>query len=259
VFRRRQHSIDNLENPVETPNPVLTLGQIEELRQFTAPTIANALELLGSWDRFSGLMAPRIRALFPEMKPIVGYACTSLLSARHPAQGKMYADWPDYWRYVTSVPEPRISVGQDIDPAPSVGSIWGEVQANIHQALGCVGAVVEGAMRDLDEMQALRFPCFARDVVISHGYAHFVDFGNSVEVGGVVVRSGDLIHADRHGVMLIPHDAAPHLAVLCRKIVDAESRLLTVVKDRRSFSVDRLTQAFNRFMEEYPVERPKSM
>jgi 4-hydroxy-4-methyl-2-oxoglutarate aldolase len=241
------------------PNPVLTPAQIEELRQFTAPTIANALELFGAWDRISGIMAPRIRALFPEMKPIVGYACTSLLSARHPAQGKLYADWPDYWRYVASVPEPRISVGQDIDSAPSAGSIWGEVQANIHLSLGCVGAVVEGAMRDLDEMQALQFPCFARDVVISHGYSHFVDFGNSVEVGGVVVRSGDLIHADRHGVIVIPHQAAPHLAALCRKIVDAESRLLATVKDRKNFSIDRLTQAFGRFMEEYPVERPRGV
>jgi 4-hydroxy-4-methyl-2-oxoglutarate aldolase len=239
--------------------PRLNLAQIEDLRQFTTPTVANALELLGSWDRFSGIMAPRIRALFPEMKPIVGYACTSLLSTRKPAQGKLYADWPDYWRYVTSIPEPRISIGQDIDPAPSAGSIWGEVQANIHQALGCVGAVVEGAMRDLEEMRALQFPCFARDVVISHGFAHFIDFGNPVEVGGVVVRSGDLIHADRHGVMVIPDEAAPHLAELCRKIVDAETRLLAVVKDRKNFSVDRLTQAFSQFTEEYPVEGLRSV
>jgi len=242
-----------------SPKPRLNLAQIEELRQFTTPTVANALELLGSWDRFSGIMAPRIRALFPEMKPIVGYACTSLLGTRKPAQGKLYADWPDYWRYVTSIPEPRISIGQDIDPAPSAGSIWGEVQANIHQALGCVGAVVEGAMRDLEEMRALQFPCFARDVVISHGFAHFIDFGNPVEVGGVVVRSGDLIHADRHGVMVIPDEAAPHLAELCRKIVDAETRLLAVVKDRQNFSVDRLTQAFSQFTEEYPVEGLRSV
>ena len=239
-------------------DPLLAPSQIKELQQFTTPTIANALELLGSWDRFSGIMSPRIRALFPEMKPIAGYACTSLFSARHPAQGKLYADWPDYWNYVTSVAGPRISVGQDIDPVPSVGSIWGEVQANIHQALGCSGAIVEGAMRDLDEMQALQFPCFARDVVISHGYAHFIDFGNPVNVGGVVVRSGDLIHADRHGVMVIPPAAAPHLAELCRKIVGAERRLLAVVKDRQNFSVERLTKAFSGFMEEYPVEHPQS-
>jgi len=239
--------------------PVLTPSEIEELKQFTTPTIANALELFGSWDRCSGIMAVRIKPLFPNMKPIVGYACTSLLAARQRAQGKLYADWPDYWRYVLTIPEPRISVGQDIDPAPSVGSIWGEVQANIHLALGCVGAVVEGAMRDLDEMQALGFPCFARDVTISHGFAHFVDFGNPVDVGGVIVQSGDLIHADRHGVMVIPREAAPHLSKLCHKIVQAESRLLAVVKDRQNFSVEVLTRAFAQFMEEYPVERPQGL
>ena len=239
--------------------PTLTLSEIEELKQFTTPTIANALELLGSWDRFSGIMNPRIRPLFPDMKPVVGYACTSLIAARQPAQGKLYADWPDYWRYVVTVPEPRISVGQDIDPAPSVGSIWGEVQANVHLALGCVGAVVEGAMRDLDEMHAVGFPCFAREVTISHGFAHFVDFGKAVDVGGVIVKSGDLIHADRHGVMVIPDEAAPHLSRLCRKIVQAESRLLAVVKDRQNFSIEILTQAFAQFMEEYPVERPKGV
>jgi regulator of RNase E activity RraA len=77
-------------------------------------------------------------------------------------------------------------------------------------------------------------------------------------VGGVVVRSGDLIHADRHGVMVIPPAAAPHLAELCRKIVGAERRLLAVVKDRQNFSVERLTKAFSGFMEEYPVEHPQS-
>jgi 4-hydroxy-4-methyl-2-oxoglutarate aldolase len=239
--------------------PVLTLPEIEELKQFTTPTIANALELLGSWDRFSGIMSPRIRPLFADMKPVVGYACTSLLTARQRAHGKLYADWPDYWRYVLTVPEPRISVGQDIDPAPSVGSIWGEVQANIHLALGCVGAVAEGAMRDLGEMHALGFPCFARDVTISHGFAHFVDFGKPVDVGGVIVKSGDLIHADRHGVMVVPHEAAPHLSKLCRMIVHAESRLLAIVKDRQNFSIEVLTQAFSQFMEEYPVERPQGL
>jgi hypothetical protein len=204
-------------------------------------------------------MEPHIKALFPEMKPMVGYACTSLLATRQPAQGKLYADWEDYWRYVVTVPSPRISLGQDFDPAPSVGSMWGEVQANIHLALGCVGAIVEGAMRDLDEMRALNFPCFSRDVVVSHSYSHFVDFGSSVQVGGVIVHSGDLIHADRHGVMIIPHTVAPFLADACRKIIKAESRLIATCQDREDFSIDRLVEAFSQFMKDYPVEKPPAL
>lgn len=244
---------------MDQPMIALTPSQIDDLRQFTTPTIANAMELVSPWDRMSGVMEPRIKALFPEMKPMVGYACTSLLTTRQPAQGKLYADWQDYWKYVVTVPSPRVSVGQDMDPVPSVGSIWGEVQANIHLALGCVGAIVEGAMRDLDEMRALNFPCFCREVVVSHSYAHFIDFGQPVQVGGVIVHSGDLIHADRHGVMVIPHAAAPHLAEACRKIIKAESRLIATCQDRKNFSVNRLVEAFSQFMKDYPVEKPPTV
>ena len=240
---------------MDHPMIPLTSAQIDDLRQFTTPTIANALELVSSWDRISGIMAPRIKALFPEMKTLVGYACTSVLATRQPAQGKFYADWQDYWRYVLTVPGPRVSVGQDIDPAPSVGSIWGEVQANIHLALGCVGAIVEGAMRDLDEMQALNFPCFSREVVVSHSHAHFIDFGCPVQVGGVIVHSGDLVHADRHGVMIIPQTVAPLLAEACRQIIKAESRLIATCQDRENFSLNRLVEAFSQFMKDYPVEK----
>ncbi|MFN8007221.1 MAG: RraA family protein [Terriglobia bacterium] len=241
------------------PVAQLTPAQLEDLRQFTTPTIANAMEIVSSWDRVSGVMDPRIKALFPEMKPIAGYACTSLLTTCQQAQGKLYADWQDYWKYVLTVPGPRVSIGQDIDSAPALGSIWGEVQANIHLALGCVGAVVEGAMRDLSEMQALNFTCFSREVVVSHAYSHFIDFGCPVQVGGVVVHSGDLIHADRHGVMVIPPEVAPLLADACRKIIKAESRLIATCQDRNHFSIDRLAEAFAQFMKDYPVEKPSAL
>ena len=247
------------ETMTKSGNPPLSKAQIEELKQFDTPTVANALELLGPWDRVSRIMSPRIRALFPEMKPLVGYAGTFLFSTRHPAQGKLYADWSDYWHYVLTLPEPRVSVGQDIDPQPSAGSLWGEVQANIHLALGCVGVVLEGAVRDLDPMRALGYPCFAREVVVGHAYAHLIDFGHAVEVGDVVVHPGDLIYADQHGVMIVPYEAAPRLAETCRRILNSEKRLIAVCKDRENFSVERLTKAFEQFAQEYPVEGPPTV
>jgi 4-hydroxy-4-methyl-2-oxoglutarate aldolase len=233
----------------------LTLAHLEALKEFDTPTVANALELVDpGWDRMSGLMAPRIRALFPEKQPLVGYASTLLFSTRQPAPTKkLQADWPDYWRYVLSVPEPRVSVGQDLDPAPASGSLWGEVQTNIHMALGCVGAILEGAMRDLGPLQALDFGCFARDVVVGHAHAHLVDFGHTVEVGGVLVRSGDLIHADLHGVLVIPRTAAPQLAEACRRIVELERPLIAVCQDRAHFTLDYLIRAYEQFEREYPV------
>ena len=236
----------------------LSSSQIEELRKFDTPTVANALELIDpSWDRVSGIMAPRIQSLFPEKDPLVGYASTLLFSTRHPAPTKrLHANWPDYWRYILTVPGPRVSVGQDTDAAPARGSLWGEIQASIHTALGCVGAVLEGAMRDLDPMRVLDYPCFAREVVVGHAHAHIVDFGHAVEVGGVVVHSGDLIHADLHGVLVIPHAAASRLAATCRKIYDMERPLIAVCRDHANFTVERLIHAYEEFAQEYPEEAP---
>src|SRR5439155_19731486 len=141
-------------------------------------------------------MAPRIHAMFPQLPPLVGYACTFLFSTRHPPQGKLYADREDYWRYILTMPEPRLAIGQDIDPSPAAGAIWGEVQTSIHLALGCQGVILEGAIRDLEPLEALRYPSFAREVVVGHAYSHLVDFGHPIEVGEVLVQPGDLIHAD---------------------------------------------------------------
>jgi 4-hydroxy-4-methyl-2-oxoglutarate aldolase len=235
----------------------LSSQQVERLARFDCPTIANALELLDpGWDRVSGLLAPRIRAVFPDMPTVVGYACTVLYETRFPAREPWYADWPDYWAYVTGVPGPRIAVCQNTSARPGEGSLWGEVQANIHRALGCVGAVVEGSVRDLDGMRGVGFPCFAREVVVGHGFAHLVEFGHPVEVGDVLVRSGDLVCADKHGVIVVPPQHAPGLADACGKIVEAEKPLIAVCQDRADFSVGKLAAAFERFGREYPVDKP---
>jgi 4-hydroxy-4-methyl-2-oxoglutarate aldolase len=235
----------------------LSAEQVERLTQFDCPTIANALELLDpGWDRVSGIMAPRIRAVFPEMTTVVGYACTVLYETRFPAREPWYADWPGYWSYVQGVPGPRIAVCQNTSARPGEGSLWGEVQANIHRALGCVGAVVEGSVRDLDGMRGVGFPCFAREVVIGHGFAHLVEFGHPVEAGDVLVKSGDLVCADKHGVIVVPAEHAPRLAETCVKIVEAEKPLIAVCRDRAGFSVQKLAAAFDRFSREYPVDKP---
>ncbi|MCL5995837.1 MAG: RraA family protein [Chloroflexi bacterium] len=242
------------------PITPLSPEQIDELCQFDSPTLANALELLNpSWDRASGLMAPHIRPIFPEMKPVAGYACTVLYETRVSAHGHLYTEWQDYWRYVLNVPGPRIAVCQNISARPGEGSLWGEVQANIHRALGCNGAVVEGAVRDLDGMRAVGFACFAREVVVGHGYAHLVECGHTVEVGGVLVESGDLIYADKHGVMVVPHEFAAGLAGMCRKIVEIERPLIATCQDREHFTLEGLTAAFERFSQEYPVDRPNAI
>lgn len=239
---------------VESRIPLLSAAQLQELKKFDTPTVSNAVELLGPWARPPGIMGPHIRPQIPNAERLVGYACTLLYSTRHPAEGKLCAEWPDYWRDILASPGPRVSVGQDIDPVPSAGALWGEVQANIHIALGCVGAVMEGAIRDLDGMESLGYSCFAREVVVGHAYAHLIDFGHPVEVGGVVVHPGDLIHADRHGVIVIPPEVGPGLAATCRKILESEKPLIAFCQDRENFSVDGLIEAYEQFSREYPVD-----
>jgi regulator of RNase E activity RraA len=235
----------------------LSPDQIDRLRQFDCPTISNALELVDpGWDRVSGIMAPRIRAVFPDMGTVVGYACTVLYETRVPAREPWYAEWRDYWAYVLGLPAPRIAVCQNTSARPGEGSLWGEVQANIHRALGCAGAVVEGSVRDLDGMRGVGFPCFAREVVVGHGFAHLVEFGHPVEVGDVVVHSGDLVCADKHGVIVVPAEHAPGLAEMCRTVTDVERPLIAACQDRAGFTLDKLASAFDRFSREYPVDRP---
>lgn len=236
------------------PNQPLTAEQIEELKQFDAPTVSNALEMLGfrDQDRNAGIMASRIQTMFPNMPPLIGYAATLLFETRQPARGKLHIQREEYWRYILTVPAPRVSVGQDIDPAPAAGSLWGEVQGNVHRALGCAGVVLEGAVRDLPPLEALNYPVFAREVVVGHSWAHIIDFGLPVEVGGVTVRSGDLIFGDLHGVLVIPHEAAPRLAGACRKIVELERPLIAVCQDQENFTLERLTAAYKEFSKGYP-------
>ena len=201
-----------------------------------------------------------MRALFPEKKPLVGYASTFRFETRQPAHSrKLYVAWQDYWRYILSVPAPRVSVGQDLDGPDTFGSMWGEVQANIHLALNCAGVILEGSARDLDPMRELDYPCFATDVRVGHGHAHLVDIGNPVHVGDVLVHSGDLIHADLHGVLVIPHKYAPQLAAACQRIVDMEKPLLATCKDAENFTLDRLIAAYDQFTQDYPEEAPPAI
>src|SRR5262249_25938198 len=155
-----------------------------------------------------GFTGPEIRCMFPNFEPIIGFAVTATIMADQPGAGARNVPRPDYWEYIASVPAPRVVVIQDLDQPPAIGSLWGEVNANIHKALGCIGTITNGGVRDLDEVRGTGFQMLASAAIVSHAYIHLVDFGTPVKVGGLVVNSGDLIHADQHGAIVIPHDIA---------------------------------------------------
>jgi 4-hydroxy-4-methyl-2-oxoglutarate aldolase len=219
--------------------PSLTRQEIDALRKITSPSVANAIETFKVRPRDEGNLTSEIRALFPEMGPMVGYAVTALIRAeRGPIDGhraSLYA----WWDFVQSIPAPRVIVVHDLDDPRGQGAQWGEVQANIHRALGCVGAVTDGSVRDLDEVRALGFQFCAAHVSVSHANVHMVDFGIPVKVGGVWIKPGDLVHGDQHGVVTIPPEVAARIPDAIAR-VEADERRIIAVCQSPDFSADRL-------------------
>ncbi len=204
------------------PSP-LAPDVLARLRTFSSPTLANAVETFNVRPRTAGYMSSLIRCVFPDLGPMVGYAFTAACRASTQPPPDAGTRRIEMWRALEEIPAPRIVVIQDLDDPPGVGAYWGEVQGNIHRALGCIGTVTNGGVRDLDEVRALGFHFFAGSVVVSHAYVHLVDFGKPVEVGGLTMRPGDLLHGDQHGVLSIPLEIAARLEEGVQK-VDREER-----------------------------------
>jgi regulator of RNase E activity RraA len=205
--------------------------------------VANAIETFNVRPREAGNLSSDIRALFPEMGPMVGYAVTALIRAeRGPIEGHR-ASLFAWWDFIQSIPAPRVIVVHDLDDPRGQGAQWGEVQANIHRAVGCVGVVTDGSVRDLEEVRALGFQFCAAHVSVSHANVHMVDFGIPVKVGGVWVKPGDLIHGDQHGVLTIPPEVAPGIPEAIAKVESMERRIISVCQDT-DFTVEKLKAVY---------------
>jgi regulator of RNase E activity RraA len=174
---------------------------------------------------------------------MVGYAVTALIRAeRGPIEGHR-ASLFAWWDFIQSIPAPRVIVVHDLDDPRGQGAQWGEVQANIHRAVGCVGVVTDGSVRDLEEVRALGFQFCAAHVSVSHANVHMVDFGIPVKVGGVWVKPGDLIHGDQHGVLTIPPEVAPGIPEAIAKVESMERRIISVCQDT-DFTVEKLKAVY---------------
>jgi regulator of RNase E activity RraA len=201
--------------------------------------VANAIETFNVRPREEGNLSSDIRALFPEMGPMVGYAATAVIrSEKGPIEGHR-ASLYQWWDFVLSLPAPRVVVVHDLDDPRGQGAQWGEVQANIHRALGCVGVITDGSVRDLDEVRALNFQFCAAHVSVSHANVHMVDFGIPVKVGGVWVKPGDLVHGDQHGVVVVPPEVAAGIPEAIAKVEANEKKIITVCQSA-DFTVDKL-------------------
>jgi 4-hydroxy-4-methyl-2-oxoglutarate aldolase len=186
----------------------MNYSDLLKLKRWNTPTIYNGWEQITKHDRTGGSFnLEEVHDFMPQMGPMIGYAVTVTFepSKKEHLEENIKA-WEEYRQYLTETPGPKIVVLQDLDKPKVIGSFWGEVNSNIHKALGCVGTITDGAIRDIDEMTNAGFKAIARRLCVGHGYCVPVSWGGEVEVFGCKVRSGDLIHADKHGFLIIPKE-----------------------------------------------------
>lgn len=201
----------------------LNHADILKLKRWNTPTISNALEPITQAERLGLTNREELRDFMPEMGPMVGYAMTVVISGADPRpKQEQPENFHRYREFLASRPGPKIVVVQDLDKPGCAGSIWGEVGANQARALGCVGTITDGAVRDLDEMKNAGFKALARRLAVSHAYCWPLRWGVEVEVFGTRIRPGELIHADKHGFIRIPEDAQERLLESARFVDDAE-------------------------------------
>ena len=221
----------------------LTPEQLESLRRLDACTLANAIETFNVRLRNEGFTDGGLRCLFPRLPPIVGYAATiKIRGSAPPTAAGPYPQRTDWWEYVQSLPGPHVIVAQDIASHPGLGALIGEVHFHIERALGCVGIITNGAVRSLPTAEALGLQIFAGNVSVSHAYTHIVEFGTPVEVDGLAIHSGDLLHGDQHGVQSIPMSLAGELPAVAAGIA-AKKLVITALCQSPDFSLEKLHAA----------------
>ncbi len=211
--------------------------ELAKLTQFDTPTICNAIELFGVIPRNRGFMDARIRANFPEMAPVIGYAATaSFRSDAPPIGGDAYTSIEAQLLQFEELPGPAMVAIQDLDD-PAVSAVFGEVMCSTYKAFGAAGLITSGAGRDLEQVRALKFPVFTSGAICSHGYCHLLHLGLPVRIGGMTLQTGDLLHADANGVAKIPIEIANELADVAAEFVAAEEPMLSYAKSSGEKSV----------------------
>jgi 4-hydroxy-4-methyl-2-oxoglutarate aldolase len=220
-------------------------GQLEQYRTLSTCLVSSAIETFRVRLPNTGFARSNIRCIFEGQPSMIGYAVTARMRSSNPRmevnKSYDYYDRTDWWNNLLTIPAPRVVVIEDVDNPPGLGAFVGEVHANILLALDCVGLVTNGAVRDLPEIRPTEFQMFAGSVAVSHAYAHVFDFGGAVEIGGMRVQPGDLIHGDCHGVQTVPMEIADRVPEAARMIRQRRDHLIGL---RRSddFTLERLRQ-----------------
>jgi regulator of RNase E activity RraA len=209
---------------------VLSESQSAFLRSIDTPTVCNLLEIVAPERRGAGYTTVHLHCPFPDLPPMVGFAKTVTIKSRDAVSGPSYmAKRMDYLDYVAAEPRPSVVMIEDKDEPAGYGAFWGEVQTNVHKALGCLGTITNGSVRDIPQV-AGGFQMLAGSIGPSHAYVHVVDFGVPVSIHGMAVNSGDLIHADRHGAVVVPMGTIDGMKAALDGLNKQEARIIAAAR-----------------------------
>ena len=221
---------------------VLSKDVFDSIRELDTCRVSNAIERLKIRPRNEGFASASVHCQFPHFSPMLGYAATARIrTASMPVSAHWYHDRIDFLNYLASMPEPRVIVLQDMDRPAGFGALMGEMHAAVAQAFHCVGCVTNGAVRDLPAVEKMGFHLFAGSVAVSHAYAHIADFGEPVEISGLKIGPGDLIHGDRHGIHTVPLSIADEIPRIDAILAEEERKLIAYCRST-DFSLEGLVK-----------------
>ena len=222
----------------------ISRDDLDTLAQWDTPTICNALEVVVPERRATGFTSSALICLDPKLPPMVAHARTATIRATSPAPesaDRLKSRRARYYEYIADAPSKSIAVIQDLDATPGFGAFWGEVNTAVHRGLGCLGGVTNGSMRDLDDC-APGFQLLAGKIGPSHAHVHIVDYGSPVTIFGMRVEHDDIIHADRHGAVVIPAEAVKTLPAAVELLQRKEAVILEVARGA-GFNIEKLRRA----------------
>ena len=222
--------------------PHLTPEHFDALRRLDTCSLANAIETFDVRLRNEGFTRGEVRCLAPRPEPMLGYAVTVRMKSSNPPTGAHdYGDRDDWWDYIQELPTPRVLVIEDIDEEPRDSALFGFSHVSIWKALGCIGAVTDGAIRDLPSILESGFHLYGSGLIPSHGYSHIVDVGEDVKVNGLEVSHGDLVHGDVHGVITIPFDIAAKVPEAAAKLKERDRGVIDFCNSA-DFTIEKLRE-----------------
>lgn len=202
----------------------------EKLKAIDSCTIANAVEKFGVRPDTHGYSGPEVKCLFPEMGVMLGYAVTGVMGPRDVGEKGYRQGWLDFCQAIEDGPKPAVCVIEDSPLWPMQGALVGEVMATCMKSLGSLGCITNGALRDIEQVREMGFQYHGSGVIVSHGQVKFHSVGEPVRLGRLTVRPGDLIHADLHGVVVIPIEIADQVPAAAHAILAHEARMMEVAK-----------------------------